>query len=1123
MPTYDVTFTGTIFDDIITPDQVSAFVGVSVWGATPGYWFNDLIYGGDGNDTINGGGGYGSDLIYGGNGNDVIESGDYATLYGDSGSDVITGGAEVYGGGGNDTINAESGYNSIYGGDGNDVVSVWRDNYRSDYADGGAGSDTVINLGYGDQSAIFVVNLTDGSYGTSTSRVLNKLVNFENIIGTTVRDILTGDGGANAINGQSGDDTIYGGAGNDALTGGDGNDVIYAGTGSDNVNAGNGSDTVFVGEGVAVANGGAGIDTLNTSLWSGDYSVNLATGLTNWAGESYLGFENLVSGAGNDTLTGTAVGNAISGGIGNDQIYGQAGGDALNGEAGNDSLYGGADADVLSGGDNDDVLDGGAGNDTIFGGSGNDLVIAGQDSADGGAGMDTLDGSAVTVNWAVDLGTGVTNQVGERYTGFEVFLSGTGSDSLTGSAASETIYGGNGNDAISTGGGDDVLYGGEGFDILSKVGAGNVALYGGEGGGTFTVIGSGAVTIVGGSGQDYINLTATSALNWMTIDGGSGLNPSGGQNVDVVKLFAGAVTLDSVTRFSRIEALDMTGTSIVGTSGNDNLDFGGRFLSIVTSGGVSIDGGEGNDVIGNVAGSRDGTPLGGKDTLLGGGGNDTIFGGSDDDLLIGGSGFDVLAGGEGNDTLDGSDPFNALFGDGGDDLVRLTLSSLTYIPSPGSMGPVSDGGAGIDTLDVSASGRAFVNLNTGQTGASFLVVGGGGSVPILGSQVVAGFENVLGGNGADSLIGDSQANLIMGGEGNDTLDGLGGTDTIQAGGGNDLVIAGNDSSDGGTGTDTLDASGVTADWTLDLATGATNLAGASFTGFEVVLSGSGNDTLFGGAPSETLFGGLGNDALHGGAGSNALHGGEGNDRLFSTGTGADSLFGGADDDYLDLNARLSVVGMTIDGGAGQDIADLIEGTVTVDNVSRFVGVEALDVLFTTIRGTAGANDLDFSNFATLAFGSALGVRIDGSGGNDRVGGSDIVAANDTLLGGGGNDTLDGGLGNDTLNGGVGQDTFVFASALGTTNRDRIVGFSVADDTISLDDAVFTGLSVGQLEDAAFRANLTGRAEDATDRIIYETDSGRVYFDADGTGAGARILFATLDANLGLSFADFVVS
>ena len=79
-----------------------------------------------------------------------------------------------------------------------------------------------------------------------------------------------------------------------------------------------------------------------------------------------------------------------------------------------------------------------------------------------------------------------------------------------------------------------------------------------------------------------------------------------------------------------------------------------------------------------------------------------------------------------------------------------------------------------------------------------------------------------------------------------------------------------------------------------------------------------------------------------------------------------------------------------------------------------------------------------------------------------------------------------------------------------------------DDTIRLDDAVFVGLAAGNLAASAFAANLTGNSTDEFDRITDETDTGRLYFDADGSGAGARVHFATLSANLALTNGDFYV-
>jgi Ca2+-binding RTX toxin-like protein len=57
---------------------------------------------------------------------------------------------------------------------------------------------------------------------------------------------------------------------------------------------------------------------------------------------------------------------------------------------------------------------------------------------------------------------------------------------------------------------------------------------------------------------------------------------------------------------------------------------------------------------------------------------------------------------------------------------------------------------------------------------------------------------------------------------------------------------------------------------------------------------------------------------------------------------------------------------------------------------------------------------------------------------------------------------------------------------------------------------------------AFVRNTSGNATDASDRIIYETDTGRLYFDRDGTGAASKVHFATLDKNLALTHGDFFV-
>ena len=83
-------------------------------------------------------------------------------------------------------------------------------------------------------------------------------------------------------------------------------------------------------------------------------------------------------------------------------------------------------------------------------------------------------------------------------------------------------------------------------------------------------------------------------------------------------------------------------------------------------------------------------------------------------------------------------------------------------------------------------------------------------------------------------------------------------------------------------------------------------------------------------------------------------------------------------------------------------------------------------------------------------------------------------------------------------------------------------FNAVDDRIWLDDAVFVGLGLGRLRSAAFTANATGKALDAMDRIVYETGTGKLYFDSDGTGANARVHFATLEGGPAVTAADFLV-
>ncbi len=99
---------------------------------------------------------------------------------------------------------------------------------------------------------------------------------------------------------------------------------------------------------------------------------------------------------------------------------------------------------------------------------------------------------------------------------------------------------------------------------------------------------------------------------------------------------------------------------------------------------------------------------------------------------------------------------------------------------------------------------------------------------------------------------------------------------------------------------------------------------------------------------------------------------------------------------------------------------------------------------------------------------------------------------------------------------------MFDQSPGVAHADRITDFNVAADTIRLDNADFIGLAGGTLNAAAFVRNTSGNAADASDRIIYESDTGRLFFDSDGTGSAAKVHVATVGKSLALTHADFVI-
>ena len=199
-------------------------------------------------------------------------------------------------------------------------------------------------------------------------------------------------------------------------------------------------------------------------------------------------------------------------------------------------------------------------------------------------------------------------------------------------------------------------------------------------------------------------------------------------------------------------------------------------------------------------------------------------------------------------------------------------------------------------------------------------------------------------------------------------------------------------------------------------------------------------------------------------------------------------------------------------------------TFSMDGLILALWTSGVDII--AINGSAGNDNITGSRVADIIRGNAGNDTLFGEFANDRMYGG---TGNDIISGGAGNDVLDGGAGSDTLNGGAGIDTlygregadfFQFLAPLASTNVDRIADFS-AIDAILLSKSVFGVLPLGQLSAEAFATGTV--ATESDDRIIYNTVTGGLVYDANGSAAGGAVKFAQLTGAPPLSAADFVVA
>jgi Ca2+-binding RTX toxin-like protein len=382
-------------------------------------------------------------------------------------------------------------------------------------------------------------------------------------------------------------------------------------------------------------------------------------------------------------------------------------------------------------------------------------------------------------------------------------------------------------------------------------------------------------------------------------------------------------------------------------------------------------------------------------------------------------------------------------------------------------------------------------------------------------------------NGTGNVLNNS----IYGNAGDNILDGGLGTDYLGGGLGNDTYVLA-DSFD--TVVDTGGIDTITSTITRNL---------ASYPTIEnLTLLGTAAISGYGNGSNNVITGNSGNNTLDGGAGADTMSGGGGNDFYYVdnagdvvTETNADLLTGGTDRVYASidyvLGANVETLLLTTSAninGTGNALANqiygnngnnILDGGLGVDILAGGLGNDTYVLgadLSDTISDTGGIDTVtstiarSLTSYGTVENLTLLGsANINGSGNN----------LNNILVGNAGSNTLNGALGNDTLTGGAGADYFRFNTAIG--NIDTITDFTVVDDTIQLAASIFLALGpVGALSADQF---IIGTAALTTSQhLIYNSATGGLFYDGNGSAVGGQVQIAALSAGLAMTSLDFRV-
>ncbi|EPY02797.1 hemolysin-adenylate cyclase [Magnetospirillum fulvum] len=1005
-----------------------------------------------------------------------------------------------------DLFYADSAANSFVGGGGHDTVSYDRNpvggmtidmtgqGYGSGYASGDSYSGISVVIG-SSSSDTFIGGLVSGvgtmDGGSTANDTVGDWIDYEYVqVDATLNRGVT----VNLDTGINGGSVITNAAANDRLVnienvkGTSGNDLFYASSAANSFVGGSGNDVVSYAGQSAV--------TIDQT------AANRGTGAA--SGDSYNGIETIIGSSGDDTFFGgTAAVAAMDGGAngaGGDWVSyaGEAAAtvdltrtSANGGSAANNSLIN--IENIVGSSNNDTFYANGSANSFVGGGGTGDVVSYARD----GSGTLTIDLTGTTYS------TGYAS--GDSYNGIATVIGSGGNDTFIGGAWSGvgTAIGGGGTDWISykhavSGATVDLAAGGNAGSAATNHLSGIENIIASDHGDSLTgdaqansfISGAGADVIDGGDGRDTVDYSSDIAAHVinLTTNTNSG-GHAAGDHLSNIEVVIGGSLNDTLTG----DALQST--TLFGGAGDDTLAGG--------SGADYFDGGVGNDVVTYAGG-----PAVTVDQTTGNHGSGAAAGDQyvNIETIVGSSGVDTFVGGTslGSATMDGG---------GGRDWIDYEFLAVgagvtVNLASGTTSGAVTtDRFVNIENVYGSVNNDVFIASGQGNTfngggGSDWVSYAQNGGVAVTidlfnhlssggaSNDSLIAIQNLIGSTASDTFYADGNNNSFIGGGGTDVVsysnstvdliidqtqsgiatglargDGYSGIATIVGSSLSDTFIGGTASGsatmDGAGGENWVSYQNATSGATVNLATGAN--AGSAlndhFINVKNIIASAYGDKLTGDSNNNTFIAGAGADTFTGGGGVDVVSYAQSRDSLVidqagygrgtsaaagdaysgiatiigstsvdtfigGTAAGSATMFGGGGADWISYQYLAGGTGVTVDllnnsnnsGAAANDRTNGIENVIG----SSYADLFYADGETNSFIGGSGNDVVSYVRSGVLT-----GMVIDQTGGNHGTGfaANDYYSSIETIAGSQYDDTFIGGTASvlATMDGGVGSD------------------------------------------------------------------------------------------------------